>query len=80
LAGPWDIVVSNILSGTLIGLARETSQRLAPSGSWIVSGIIAANWPDVLEAAQDAGLRLDSLREEDGWVAARLVHRENPVI
>ena len=66
----WDVVVSNIISATLIRLARDVRQLIRDGGSWIVSGIIVDNWPDVLEAAEKAGFKLREKREEDGWVAA----------
>lgn len=68
-----DLVVSNIISATLISIAREVAPRVKPGGYWIVSGIIEPNWPDVLEAAQRAGFRLEKVLQEDDWVGAALV-------
>jgi ribosomal protein L11 methyltransferase len=73
--GPFDVVISNIISAILIQIARGVAEALKPGGFWIVSGIIVQNWPDVLEAAQDAGFTLDSMLEEDGWVAGTLTRR-----
>lgn len=69
----WDVVVSNIISATLIVASREVAQAIPAGGLWIVSGIITANWPDVLSAANSAGFCLDQERHEDGWVAATFV-------
>ena len=66
----WDVVVSNIISATLIRLARDVRQLIVDGGVWIISGVIQDNWPDVLEAAEKAGFRLTGHLEEDGWVAA----------
>lgn len=71
--GSYDLVLSNIISAALIRLAPEAAARVAPGGAWIVSGIIEANWPDVRAAAERAGFRLDEMREEDGWIAARFL-------
>jgi len=68
--GGWDLVISNIISATLIRLARDVRLAISESGRWVVSGIIVDNWPDVLFAAQKAGFKLVEKREEDGWVAA----------
>ncbi len=68
----YDAVVSNIISATLISIAREVAPRVRPDGYWIVSGIIEANWPDVLEAAQRVGFRLEKMLQEDDWVGAAL--------
>ncbi len=71
--GPFDVIVSNIISAVLIQMATEISEDLVAGGFWIVSGIIRDNWPDVLVAAADAGFSLREKIEEDGWVAATLV-------
>lgn len=73
--GPWDLVLSNIISATLIGMASRISSQIAPRGIWIVSGILEPNWPDVLQAANAEGFTLVSIRKEDNWVAARLQAR-----
>lgn len=70
--GPFDLVVSNIISTVLIQISSEVADSLAEDGQWIVSGIIVQNWPDVLVAAADVGFELRDKLEEDGWVAARL--------
>jgi ribosomal protein L11 methyltransferase len=66
----YDIVVSNIISATLISIARDIAQVVRTGGYWIVSGIIEANWPDVKEAATRVGFRLEKELREDGWVGA----------
>jgi ribosomal protein L11 methyltransferase len=72
LEGTYDVVLSNIISAALIGLAPVTAARVRPGGAWIVSGVIQDNWADVLSAAEAAGFRLDRRLEEGEWVAARL--------
>lgn len=67
----YDVVLSNIISAALIRLAPQAFERVKPGGWWITSGVITANWPDVLEAAQAEGFGLDTTWEEDGWVTAR---------
>jgi len=66
----YDVVVSNIISATLISIARDIAQVVRTGGFWIVSGIIEANWPDVKEAATRVGFRLEKELREDGWVGA----------
>lgn len=68
--GPFDIVVSNILSEAIIDLAPEVGARLAPAGVWIASGIIAQNWPDVRRAIERAGFRVVRLEQEGEWITA----------
>lgn len=69
---PCELVVSNIISATLISIAREVSPIVKPEGIWIVSGIIVSNWDDVLGAARRSGFSLLEMIQEDGWVAATL--------
>ena len=66
----FDLVVSNIISAALIVMAPVASQRVRAGGIWLVSGIIEANWPDVLHKAQTVGFELIEMRQEGEWVAA----------
>jgi ribosomal protein L11 methyltransferase len=63
-----DVVVSNIVSATLIRLAPTIGEHLKPDGVWIASGIIPANLPDVVAAAEAQGFKETAKREEGGWV------------
>ncbi len=69
----YDLVISNIISATLMSIAREIAPVVKPNGFWIVSGIIEANWPDVLSAANRAGFQLVKHIQEDDWIGAALV-------
>lgn len=73
LDGPYDVVVSNIISATLIRLAPSVPIILGVGGNWIVSGIIHQNWPDVLAAAERQNFRLLERLEEGDWTAAAFV-------
>lgn len=68
--GPWEIVISNIISATLIRFAARAYEAVAPGGKWIVSGVIEANWPDVKAAAEKVGFTLESFEQEDEWIGA----------
>jgi len=68
----YDLVLSNIISAALIGIAHEAARRVRPGGTWIISGIIEANWPDVLDKATRCGFTLIDLIHEGDWIAARL--------
>ncbi|MBV6457019.1 MAG: Ribosomal protein L11 methyltransferase [Fimbriimonadaceae bacterium] len=67
---PFDIVLANIISATLINVAHQAATALKPGGVWIVSGIIDENWTDVQRAAQQVGFGLVEVLTEDRWVAA----------
>jgi ribosomal protein L11 methyltransferase len=68
----YDLVLSNIISAALIGIAHEAARRVRPGGTWIISGIIEANWPDVLDKATRCGFTLQDFIHEGDWIAARL--------
>ena len=63
-----DVLVANIISATLIRLAPEFARHVGAGGCWIASGIIPANLPDVVAAAEAAGFRLAEQAEDGGWV------------
>lgn len=72
-SGRWDVVVSNIISATLIRLAPDIADVVAPGGFWVTSGVILDNWPDTLKAAEAVGFVLGELREAEGWTCARFL-------
>lgn len=72
LAGPFDLVVSNIISAVLIRIAPAIAAGVRPGGRWILSGVIPDNWPDVLAAAESVGFSIAERIDEDGWLAATL--------
>lgn len=67
-----DVVASNLISAAIVALAPDASRALASQGSWIISGILNANWPEVQAAVESAGLTLVDHLAEDDWHAARL--------
>jgi ribosomal protein L11 methyltransferase len=71
-AAQFDLTVSNIVSAVLIRMAADIGGCLHPGGTWILSGVIEDNWPDVLKSAERAGFELVSKRSEDGWIAGSL--------
>lgn len=66
----YETVLSNIISAALIALAPETSMRVRRGGTWLMSGIIEANWPDVKGRAESVGFTLREARQSGEWVAA----------
>jgi len=63
-----DVVVSNIVSATLIRLAPNVAEHVKQDGVWIASGIIPANLPDVIAAAEAEGFKEAARRDDGGWV------------
>jgi len=71
--GPFDILISNIISATLIRLSTEAADYVKPGGSWIISGVIESNWPDVRAAIEEAGFTYSSHEQEREWIAAKFI-------
>lgn len=70
VTGTFDIVVANILAPTLVALSDDIRRVVAPGGSLIVSGILAAAHEHVLAAL--APMQVVATDELDGWAAVTL--------
>lgn len=69
--GRYDLVVANVLAPALIAMADDLRRVLAPAGSLVVSGILAASHGHVVAAlAPLVPVRTDVL---DAWAAVELV-------
>jgi ribosomal protein L11 methyltransferase len=71
-AGPFDLIVANILARPLMQLAPAMRRHLAPGGSLILSGILARQRNAVLAAYSGARFRHISTRTRDEWVTLHL--------
>jgi ribosomal protein L11 methyltransferase len=71
-AGPFDVIVANILSGVLAPLLPALRDGLSSGGALIVAGILEDESAAFLTAAAAAGLAAASVDLEDGWWSARL--------
>lgn len=64
-----DLIVANIIADVIVPLTPRVVSLLPQGGRFLCSGIIDHRKDDVIAALQGAGLRLDSVQEEGGWVA-----------
>jgi ribosomal protein L11 methyltransferase len=67
-AGPFDLIVGNILAGPLQHLTPAIARLLAPGGVAVYSGILLAQRPRIMAACRASGLVLVHGLERDGWV------------
>jgi ribosomal protein L11 methyltransferase len=65
----FDLVVANLLAGTIIELAEALAARVAPGGALIASGILAEQAGAVGAALAAAGLALADTAVQGDWVA-----------
>lgn len=74
-AGPFDIVIANILAGPLITIAKDVARITRPGGALILSGILVPQARQVIAAYRAAGFALTDHRRIAGWSTLRLVRR-----
>lgn len=65
--GPFDLILANIQADVLCGLADEMSNKLAPDGAVILSGILLDQVDEVLSAHGAAGFTLVTREDEGEW-------------
>jgi ribosomal protein L11 methyltransferase len=70
--GPFDLIIANILARPLMKMAPQLARHLAPGGSVILSGILAAQRWKVLAAYNGVHLRHVRTLWRNGWVTIHL--------
>ena len=70
-AQEYDLVLVNIVADVIIGLAPYLPHFLTEKSTLILSGILDVRLPDVLEALEQAGLAVVSLRDKEDWRCVR---------
>ncbi|MCP3870986.1 MAG: 50S ribosomal protein L11 methyltransferase [Gammaproteobacteria bacterium] len=64
---PADLVVANILAGTLIELKSEIAACTRPGGSVILSGILTDQW-EAVASAYTGDFRIQTRKQKENWV------------
>lgn len=70
--GPFDLVLANLLTDTLVDLAPQLRALLSPGGCVVVSGMSSERAAEPLAALAEQRLTLRRQTSRDGWVAACL--------
>ena len=68
-AGPYQVVLANIVSDVIIPLSAFVQALMAPGGVFLCSGIIDTRADEVRGAIERNGLRVVEALERDGWAA-----------
>ena len=76
-AGPYDLVLANILARPLRQMAWQLCTNLAPGGRVILGGFLRKQARDVLAAHRRQGLRLELQLQEAEWTTL-LLQRPGP--
>ena len=75
---PFDVVLANLVAGTIRELADALAARLAPGGELVLSGILAGQVEWVMDAFSKIGFRFDVPTFRDGWAMLRGCRCPNP--
>ncbi|WP_298283766.1 50S ribosomal protein L11 methyltransferase [Novosphingobium sp.] len=66
-AGPYDLLIANILAGPLVELAADFSRAVVPGGSVLLAGLLETQEATVRAAYRKAGLRLAARMVRGDW-------------
>jgi ribosomal protein L11 methyltransferase len=69
---PYDVVIANILLNTLVELAPQIARKVAPGGTVVLSGLLAAQAEPAEAAYVAQGFTPGERKERDGWVRVEL--------
>ena len=64
---PADVLVANILTGPLVSLAPRLASLVKPGGLLALSGILAEQTDEILQAYRD-DFELDPVANQEGWI------------
>ena len=67
--GIFDLIVANVYVEPILSMKESFSDRLAPGGSLVVSGIPVSRGQEALEGLSGAGFKLHKERTEGQWVS-----------
>lgn len=76
LAGPFDLIVANILARPLAAMARELAGAAAADGIVVLSGLLVSQERMVASRYRGHGLRLAGRIAREGWLTLVLATRQ----
>ncbi len=74
-ARPFDLVLANILAGTLIELAPAMRRAVRPGGIAVLSGLLTTRPARCARVYRASGFQLMNQRQRDDWTALTLLRR-----
>jgi ribosomal protein L11 methyltransferase len=72
-AGPFDVVLANLIASLLVELGPALRAELRPGGALLASGIFTDREAEVRSAFEGAGLAVVDRTADGDWVAFRAV-------
>ena len=76
LPGVADVLLANILAGTLVDLRAELAARVRPGGALLLAGILTVQ-AEAVTAAYKPWFDMEISGARDGWVALRGARRQD---
>ena len=73
LRGSAPLVLANLVMPLLLEVSESLAGLTAPGGSLIVSGALEEERPALTAGYEALGLRLEAVREREGWIAAHFI-------
>lgn len=67
--GKYNVIVANIVANAIIKLAPDIPSLLEKDGIFVASGIIDDRADETIKAIENSGLKVTSVKEDNGWVA-----------
>jgi ribosomal protein L11 methyltransferase len=74
-AGPFDLVLANLIASVLVVLAGDLAAELRPTGRLLASGIFIDREAEVVAAFEAVGLDVVGRSSEGDWVALEALRR-----
>jgi ribosomal protein L11 methyltransferase len=78
-AGPFDLVIANILAGPLIAMVPEITAVAAPGATIVLAGLLATQADAVTFAYLEAGCTLEQADRRGDWTILRLTAGAAPI-
>ncbi|GAO39437.1 ribosomal protein L11 methyltransferase [Sphingomonas changbaiensis NBRC 104936] len=78
-AGPYDLIIANILAGPLIAMAPEIAAIAGPHATIVLAGLLAAQAEAVQAAYRAAGCTVEQADTRGDWTILRLTAAAEPV-
>jgi ribosomal protein L11 methyltransferase len=73
--GPYDLILANILTEVVAGLAPDINKLLTPNGMAILSGITSAHCDSVLKAYEPYGFHMVHREDGNDWSTVALCRK-----
>jgi ribosomal protein L11 methyltransferase len=75
--GRYDIIVSNIVKGVILGNLGAFSRQLSDGGVLLLSGLLEQDENTIVKSAEKNGLILSKKTSKENWLGLQLIHESS---